>query len=135
MRKKLKIILVAVFTAMTVSQLAIAQSRGPMSLFMTGEDLTRHCRGFLSLIREGKTSSPQVAIDSGQCMGFVIGVTDAIQVSGFGDDFPTYCPPRGVNSNALVEIVARYVDENPAERTSVGYVLVREALSKSLPCN
>lgn len=94
MRKKLKIILVAVFTAMTVSQLAIAQIGGPLFLYMTGEDLTRHCRGFLTLARDGKTSSPQVAVDSGQCMGFVLGVTDAIQVSGFGDGFPKYCPPE-----------------------------------------
>jgi Rap1a immunity proteins len=45
-----------------------------------------------------------------------------------------FCIPEGTNASDLTEIVAKFLDENPAKRNHSGADLVGNAWIKSFPC-
>lgn len=117
-----------------------AQLPEVIPIYVTGEQLTRYCRSFLSMVRqENRAAGPQQAHDAGICRGLVEGILDAItleslQTSKAIDALARVCLPRQLGSGAASEIVANYLEQHPEQRTQAGYVLVRRALSGSFPC-
>jgi Ssp1 endopeptidase immunity protein Rap1a len=44
------------------------------------------------------------------------------------------CPPGGVTNKQIIDIVRRYLEDNPETRHEAAYVLISRALVKSFPC-
>jgi Rap1a immunity proteins len=117
------------------------QAEHEVASYMTGEQLTQHCRAFLETRRTTR-SSPQIYYDAALCYGFVTGVHDAVSFEELFKLSPPElspplqpaCLPFGVNANSLIEIVATFLDQNPVLRTQGAYVLVRRAFIASYPC-
>ena len=63
----------------------------------------------------------------GVCYGYVSGVTDSWEGGLF-------CIPTGVQRSQLVEVVKKYLDENPGKLHESGSTLVINALRMSFPC-
>jgi hypothetical protein len=70
-------------------------------------------------------NSPEV-VDSLMAMQYMFGVIDT--------KFSTYCIPGGVIPGQLMEIVKRYLEQNPDKRHLAAPVLINMALNKNFPC-
>jgi hypothetical protein len=100
-------------------------------IYMDGENLTQECRSFM-ITRSGRGTSQQVQ-QAARCYGYVTGVFDTLAELE-GRVVVPFCIPEGTNANALTEIVATFLDKNPARRNHSGADLVSEAWSESFPC-
>jgi hypothetical protein len=117
--------------------------------YQSGETLTDLCRASLqmseiigkTLDQAGRTFQEiqQIYFDAGLCEGYVLGVVDLIESQG-GQTFktnsvgPICLPLPNISRNTLIEVVARYVDQNPAVRHFGGAGLVMMALANAFPC-
>jgi hypothetical protein len=109
-----------------------------VGIYMTGEELTSHCRAFLLRIKQGNRATAQQASDSGLCYGFTVGVLDSISLEGLvvsPAGAPRMCLPKGFNGNTAAEIVGKFLDAHPEQRALAGYGLVRGALAEAFPCH
>jgi Rap1a immunity proteins len=102
-----------------------------VGIYMDGENLTQECRSFM-ITRSGRGTSQQVQ-QAARCYGYVTGVFDTLAELE-GRVVVPFCIPEGTNANALTEIVATFLDKNPARRNHSGADLVSEAWSESFPC-
>lgn len=111
----------------------------PNWTFMTGELLTKVCRTFMQVQRQGGNGTPEQLPELAACEYFVVGVFDTVEAylktSGSDAGPLLFCVPHGAhNDRALVEVVATFLDQNPAYRNNNGVSLVISALSRSFPC-
>lgn len=122
---------------------ANAQSEDLIAVYLTGESLTTYCRSYLSLAKTNfRTSTVQEAYEAGYCQAYVTGVLDTFSFRGDDDPsenerlLPPFCiRSQDATARSLTEVVARYVDSHPEQRTQTAYSLVRRALAQSYPCN
>jgi Ssp1 endopeptidase immunity protein Rap1a len=122
---------------MPVPTLAQGKEEELVTIYLTGVRLTENCRSYVALKRKGGVTSAQQAHDAGVCWAFVVGVVDTIafeklQQSPLGA--AEVCPPQGIDSSILVEVVSKFADDNPAALAKSGYVLTRTALNEKYPC-
>ena len=111
------------------------------TIFMTGERLTEYCRAFMLTRRQGDKGTPQQVGDAALCLAYVEGIMDAvtsenlhIERSKSNESPIPICLPTQITGNTLTEVVARFLDQNPALRTFGGATLVIRALELSFPC-
>lgn len=128
-----------VVVAAGIARSTPAPAEAPLLVYMTGEALTKDCRAFLAVRRNGAATGPQQLWDAGECYGFVEGVIDHFGVmNSLGaqpiDNIGRFCLTAAINVNDATEVVARYTDEHPEERSMAGYFLVRRALAQKFPC-
>lgn len=95
--------------------LLVTTAVGPASAaFMTGNNLDDLCRnGNRSIV-----------------MGYAVGITDFLE----GTAPEAICIPEGVPAKQVVDILCKYVDENPKDRHLSGDYMVILSLSESFPC-
>ena len=69
--------------------------------------------------------------------GYIIGVIDTYEIEQFWDKQPDYIcyDPTRVNVGQLVDIVKKYLTENPGTRDLPAASLVLAALAESFKCN
>lgn len=66
-------------------------------------------------------------VDRSMALGYVVGVSD------MGDGY-VHCPPTGVTTGQVRDIVRSYLVRNPSERHMTGDILVNKALKAVWPC-
>ncbi len=106
------------------------------SYFIDGTGLTKYCRSYLAQKANGdRQGSVQSAYDAGFCQGVVYSALDARAFLPEGQaPVMNFCLPDQINANDAVEVVARFLDTNPALRSQPAYILVRRALAEAYPC-
>lgn len=76
--------------------------------------------------------------DQTTCMGFVMGMTDAVTVAAaYGGACGTFrvCRPAQVADEQVRDVIVRYLEAHPAERNSTSAVaLAARALAAVWPC-
>ena len=110
--------------------------------YQSGEQLINRCRAYLRFRRQDPVTQEeiqQVLHDSALCLGYVMGVVDLVRAE-HEQAFKTnkvapICLPEGTIGVTLTDIVARYLDQNPAPFTHLsGGEVVIVALAKTSPC-
>lgn len=66
-------------------------------------------------------------VESSVCIGYTVGITDSF--SGY-----LFCPPAEVTAGQLVEMVKKYMNENPAKLHEPSSSIVVDAIKKDFPC-
>jgi hypothetical protein len=128
----MKQLLASIF-GLFVAANAVAEEK-TVQIYMKPEQLTEYCRAFLTTRREGR-GTVQEYRDAGICYGFVIGIADTISMLELlGDGTVSNCIPKETNANTLAEIVAKYLDKNPAHRKGDGQGLAVLAISEVFHC-
>jgi hypothetical protein len=85
-------------------------------------------------------SAENATYSNGICMGYIVGVGDAVldlQFLGLIDArFSPICVPRksGVTVGQMVDIVKKYLTDHPEFRHQGGGALVVQALRQAFPC-
>jgi hypothetical protein len=121
-----------------ISSPVLAEDRAQrtVSVYMPGNDLTHDCRSFMVWKRTGSATTQQLH-EAGLCYGYVTGVFDSVEEltnMRTVDLTAPFCLPKDANANDLTEIVAKFLDENPAKRNHSGFDLVSGAWAASFPC-
>jgi hypothetical protein len=72
----------------------------------------------------------------GYCGGYVVGIVDAIESLQRSRVMAstTLCIPDDVSKGQLVDVVTKYLGDNPQKRTREAAGLVPEALNDAFPC-
>jgi hypothetical protein len=75
--------------------------------------------------------------DAGICFGYVIGVSDSINVWAGSDSIngKVACIPDGVTVRQVMSIFKKYLKENPEEHHLRAQYLIGLALMKAFPCD
>lgn len=91
------------------------------SAFWTGNDILARCEGDVA--------------DQRDCLGYVTGASDMLAAAQtVGGARPVMCQPDNVSRKQVVDIVVRYLQNNPNVRHFLGGSLVRIALMDAFPC-
>jgi hypothetical protein len=75
----------------------------------------------------------QDAVDGSFCRGYVLGVVDAL-ISASVTTETTYCIPANADSDQLVRVVAKYLNDNPAKLNDPAGLLVTKSMLDAFPC-
>lgn len=116
---------------------SVAQNQKQYAIHMEGTSLAVYCRSYLEFVRAGMRGDPQLGYESAQCRAYVLGVLDTISIEEIDRNGATtldICRTLGVPSSILVEVVAKYIDDNPSDHVLSGYLLTRKAISTSYAC-
>src|SRR5262249_45000203 len=129
-----------VTSALILTALALSPVRAEnpakenLGVYVVGNQLTQDCRSFLNATRTGRVTWEQQA-EASRCYGYVTGVFDlGSELVAVGKITLPFCIPKGSNANDLVEVVAKFLDENPAQEDRSGDDLVWAAWKESFPC-
>lgn len=96
----------------------IATSAPVQATFLDGNDLYEHC--------QARRSS---------ALNYILGVHDAQQaVAALGKQAKLICPWGRVSSGHIIEVVCKYLRDNPSQRGRSGASIVLEALGDAFPC-
>lgn len=68
-------------------------------------------------------------------MNFVIGFDDGNTFNASTSNPKGYCTPNGVTGRQMIDIVCKYLSENPQKRHETGASLTYSALSDAFPCS
>jgi hypothetical protein len=95
-----------------------------------GNELRELCREF-----DPKTADYTAAYKIGQCRGIINGVVSAFNdtVHFFPPDLK-FCTPHKVTSGQYIQIVLKFLNENPAQLHRSETHLILDALRKTFPC-
>jgi hypothetical protein len=65
---------------------------------------------------------------TGVCLGYVGGISFSAMLEG------VICPSDGVLTDQVVDVVIKYLLDNPAQRSELAGVLIRRSITTSFPC-
>jgi len=100
---------------------------GAVRSFVSGGELLQRCETYLS-----ETGS---AAQGNVCPGYVAGIFDVHTAFVAWEMMkPMWCVPYDVNSNQLVRIVTKYLQEHPENLHHTAGTLVGDALVGAFPC-
>lgn len=118
-----KAIAVSLFVAsVSVLSPAVAEAQVPNNPLQTGNDLLSTCSG------------SDVARKL-LCMGYVIGIAEgAAGHAVVTESRLPFCMPQNVNNQQAVDIVVKYLKDNPQARHLFASVLIYTALKQTFPC-
>lgn len=68
----------------------------------------------------------------GYCFGYIAGISDVLSNAAIGDF--NACQPKDVTVQQVVDVVKKYLKENPQDRHFTANSLVAYALSEAFPC-
>jgi Ssp1 endopeptidase immunity protein Rap1a len=77
----------------------------------------------------------QPAVQSGFCVGYVVGVVEMMAGPQWRLPNPMACIPKDVLAGRLVGAVKKYLTDHPAELHYGAYALVVIALAQAFPCD
>jgi hypothetical protein len=106
--------LVAMTTAVALA--CLPASAETATAFYSGNALWNECSG-------------DNAFQSGLCMGFVAGISDAMSLAAI-----KACFPPGVTVGQTADVVKRFLGQHPERRHEAAAGLVAQALSEAFPC-
>jgi hypothetical protein len=110
-----KVIIVAALVVVLVSGPALAG-------FRTGNDLYSYCQ------------EPLGEYNEALCIGYILGVFDALDNVRAGMSEGLFCSPTTVNAGQVRDVVKKWLKDNPQHRHYSGGEVVSFALSKVWPC-
>jgi hypothetical protein len=85
---------------------------------------------------KAQETSPTYYSDSSQCLGYIVGVADAMLDLSQSMPPPGFvCIPGNVTVQQTVDIAVRYIDEHPQQRHLRGAQLVWGAIKVAFPCS
>ena len=86
-----------------------------------------------TLLRECESDSP---VKLGLCYGYITGVADyqATLLNWSDLDDPYFCNPKNANSDQLVKVVTKYLNEHPEDQYLSAGGAVANALHEVFPC-
>jgi hypothetical protein len=87
----------------------------------TGNELLTECG-------TGPVQNASVSYETGVCVGYISAVMEISVLSS------AVCPPLGSTYGQDIDIVKKYLVDNPETRNAGAYWLVIDALSKAFPC-
>ena len=67
------------------------------------------------------------------CFGYIQGVSDTLAVSGQKKGI--YCLPSEVTMGQMMEVVVKYLKDNPGTRHEHSATLIRAAFHDAWPCS
>ena len=94
--------------------------------FYTGDDLFAQCTA--------KPADADYQPRYARCLGYVIGVSDALQAEQGGGHLATVCIQASNQAPQLVAAVQQYLETHPDKRRVAAPDLVVGALSAAFPC-
>ena len=106
-----------------------AVARGP-----DGNELLVECQHYIKLV-DGGTVRNDVHFDAGTCVGFVLGVANAVYY--YSDELKKdqkFCVPDNASNSQLVRVVVKYLNDNPKILNEERMSLVWLALMDAYPC-
>ena len=108
------------------------------SQVITGNDLISACNG-LSGEQQGFCLAYVIGVTEGIRFGagysvYASGVKEAKDVNSFSDHLLRYCIDENVTSAQNVDVVRKYLLENPHERHFPARLLVLQAYQRYYPC-
>jgi hypothetical protein len=98
-----------------VAWLMCSQVFAARSVIMTGEELHKVCQ-----------------TDQATCTGFITGVADALEAISW--PAPHTCRPSAVKLHRIVDLVVKYLADNPARHDEPAFDLVYDAQVAVWPC-
>ena len=117
-----RIVLVAVFAMLFASNsLAQKSAAQPEPIFQSGKKLYQICQN-------------KEAFPDGFCLGYVVGIADALTGPSKGYRGRTFCIPVGSIQNQIEFAVKKWLESNPDKRHLNAPDLVAWALSEAFPC-
>lgn len=122
-----------IFVALALE--ALASTDAAHAQGYTGNDLFEDCSDY---------SGPM----AGYCFGYIVGASDG-QMAGaltaiapgnmdilrMAQETLGYCTPSAVTNQQKIEVVAKYLIDNPASRHRPAALLIREAHREAFPCS
>jgi hypothetical protein len=132
--RKMSVVMIIAVALMSSPVPAEDAAKKRVDIYISGTELTHDCRSFLITHRTGVGTAQQQAEQS-RCYGYVTGVFDlATELVAQGHITLPFCIPKGSNANDLTEVVAKFADENPAQRNQSGAGIVSAAWVQAFPC-
>jgi ABC-type cobalamin transport system permease subunit len=129
------LIAVVALTAVNVpSQTSKEGSAEPMVSFYgpSGSVLLRQCQ-VAAKLADGEKHTPQQAVDATFCRGYLAGAVD--EMVGLSVQTSTaYCIASNVDSDQLLRVVLKYLNDNPAKLNYPAGALVANAIVAAFPC-
>ena len=92
-----------------------------MANLITGNDIHEMCGA------EGNYAQ-------GACMGFIIGVERSLEGAKRGMNGLVFCRAKGVNNGQTIDVVKRWLKNNPSKRHFTAPSVIAGALSDAFPC-
>jgi hypothetical protein len=125
-----------ILTALALSPVrAESPAKKRVDVYVSGTALTHDCRSFVITRRAGSIGTSDQAQETARCYGYVTGVFDlATELVAQGHITLPFCIDKDANANDLAEVVAKFADENPAQRNQSGAGLVSAAWVQAFPC-
>jgi hypothetical protein len=107
----------------------------------TGSQLLPSCQAALKIGTGGNktimikptATDIQDAVDGSFCRGYVLGVVDALIATSATTE-TAYCIPTNTDSDQLVRVVAKYLNDNPAKLNEPADLLVTKSMLDAFPC-
>ena len=100
--------------------------------YFEGKELVQNCRSHLRGQETGGRVSDKEVLEATICMGYVLGLTDTIDL--FAPRMPHACLPKGTGAEAITTIVAQYLVAHPEQWSLPAIMSVRTALAEKFPC-
>lgn len=113
-------------TLMIVTCMSWSASAFAAQAFFTGDDLLHHCNG--SRDGERVLVGEDYYYALGVCVGYVMGVTDMLSMSG------TICGAQHVSASQMGDIVIKYLHNHPETRHYSASDEVEAALKNAFLC-
>jgi hypothetical protein len=105
----------------------------------TGNDLLNQCRFAERSLDDPDSLDRDGWISASLCGGFILGIANVLNI--LGHDYKhgpphrfAICLPPGGTPEQLVNVVMKYLRDNPATTNESGAVLVMVALKIAFPC-
>lgn len=100
----------------------------------TGNDLLQWCGA-------GPFQFQKATFETGRCMGYIEGAAQVMQImddylrqTRHGQDSDKLCIPDQTPIPQIIDVVIKFLIENPEKRNERDLVIISEALRKGFPC-
>lgn len=103
----------------------------------SGSQLLQQCEAALKIgtgTKMLKMTDMQEALSGSYCRGYVHGIVDAMTVMSVNVTTTDYCIPANTDSDQLIRIAVKYLNDNPAKLHYPSGALVVGAITEAFPC-
>ena len=110
--------------------LMLAQAQAQAQV-ITGDDLHDYSLAYL----KGETSEYPEPVKAGKYMGYITGLRECLSLSRRASrQTPLMCSQEEITQTQAFDVVAKYLENNPAKRLEPAMLLVSNALQEAFPC-
>ncbi|MGB7655220.1 MAG: Rap1a/Tai family immunity protein [Novosphingobium sp.] len=120
----LRVVFLVFAVALTFESGSVSAQERPAMPMDSGNTFLQHCR-------DANSGKPGVSsLDFGLCYGYLAGIVDGDSLG----EHPHVCRPNGVTNGQAMDVVLKFLEDNPADRHYSAGPLVLLALMKAFPC-